>query len=578
MIRFLGTLSGGKFRGYPDPEIYKDHCILWRGYIANAGEVAREARSRGLDSRDGLTGEMFDIAYRLWGIELEHHVAGEYSVAIYDETLSELFLTHDAFGLVPLFYGRLSGTLFVASHLEDIIAKTGIGELDDEFIADYIANPSSRTHRTAYRGISRLAPGMSLVCSDGNEKEITGPLLAEPGPYAGGDHAERFLQLLAQGVSAAMPPAGTAWCELSGGLDSSSIFSLAARKDTGRLGAFSIVYNVYGEANETKWIRSILDRYPVPRYALDGDNALPYSEVPDRFCAEPGLNLIDWAGRRVYEKMAADHGASVVLTGQGGDLVFFGMGPMPYYCADLARTLKVAQLAREIRRWKTSDRHRRSYLFWLIHYVMRPLAAHLRSRPVLPAWHRGTSPFINPEYAKKWSLDERGAGKPRKMSTIEHSWFMEQLTVICGQITQINQIPRNFEFRHPVLFRPLVEFMMSLPQDLKFTPGTDRILQRMALNGILPDEIRLRRHKTIYDQPAYEGLRQGKDFTFALTDDPVIVKRGIADPEKWREAVSQARLGRTYFLPQFEAAASLEIWLGQIEAIRNGDPHRLLEK
>ncbi len=155
---------------------------------------------------------------------------------------------------------------------------------------------------------------------------------------------------------------------------------------------------------------------------------------------------------------------------------------------------------------------------------------------------------------------------------------MEQLSVTCGLIAQINQIPRGFEFRHPVLYRPLVEFMVSLPQNLKFTPDMDRIQQREALNGILPDKIRLRRRKTIYDQPAYEGLCQSKDFTSVLTDDPIIIKRGIVDPEKWRGAVSQARLGRTHFLPQFEAAASLEIWLSQIEAVQNGGPHQLLEK
>ena len=511
-------------------------------------------------------------------LNFRHYITGEYAIAIFDKAASELFLTHDAFGLVPLFYGRHPGRLTVSSHLEDIVIRTGIGKLDDEFIADYIANPSFMSHRTAYTDISRLAPEASLICTPEKEKEFKGPVPVEMKPYAGRDHDERFLQLLGEGLSAAIPPAGKVWCELSGGLDSSSIFSLAQRQGTGRLDAFSIVYNRYGQADETKWIESILERYPVPRHILQGDEALPYSEVPDRFSPEPGLHLVDWAGRRAYEKLAADDGVSVVLTGQGGDLVFYGIGPLPYYLADLAKALKAGQLLREIRRWKTSDRHRRSYLFWLIHYVMRPLLSHFRRQPILPAWHKGVSPFINPEYAKKWSLQERGRGRPRAMKTVEHSWFMEQLSVICGQIAQINQIPRGFEFRHPVLYRPLVEFMMSLPQNLKFTPDMDRILQREALNGILPDEIRLRRRKTIYDQPAYEGLRQGKDFTSVLTDDPVIVKRGIVDPEKWREAVSQARLGRTHFLPQFEAAASLEIWLSQIEAIQNGDPHHLLEK
>ncbi len=570
MIKFLGIFGGGKFQGHPIPQQYGDHYILWRGYIGNAGEIRSEAMARGLGAGDGSTGGLLVMAYRLWGPKLPRHVTGEYSIALYDKATSELFLTHGAFGLVPLFYCRHGGDFFVASHLEEIIIKTGIVELDDQFIADYIANPSYMSHRTAYAGISRLTQGASLVCTCENEKEFREPISVEIDPYRGNDYVERFLQLLGEGVSAAFPADGRVWCELSGGLDSSSIFSLAAHQDSGRLGAFSIVYDRYGQADETKWMESMIGRYPVPRHVLHGDEALPYSEVPDRFCPEPGLHLIDWAGRREYEKMASEDGVSVVLTGQGGDLIFFGIGPLPYFCADLARTFRIGRLIPEIKRWKTSDPHKRSYLFWLIHYVIRPLMSHLGKHPVLPAWHRDPSPFINVEYAQKWSLRERGRGRVSTMKTIEHSWFMEQLYVICGQTAQINQIPRNFEFRHPVLYRPLVNFMASLPQDLKFTPGMDRILQREAMRSILPDPIRLRRDKTIYDQPAYEGLRQGKAFTSLLMDNPVIAQRGIVDPAKWKEAVSQARLGRTHFLPQFEAAASLEIWLRQIEAVKNG--------
>ncbi len=383
-MRFVGIFSDGKFQGYPAPEQYEDCLILWRGYIGNPDNVKREARLRGIGPGDSSTGGLFVLAYRLWGVKLQTYITGEYAIAIFDKAASQLFLTHDAFGLVPLFYGRHPGRLTVSSHLEDIVIRTGVGKLDDEFIADYIANPSFMSHRTAYTDISRLAPEASLICRPEKEKEFKGPVPVEMKPYAGRDHDERFLQLLGEGLSAAIPPDGKVWCELSGGLDSSSIFSLAQRQGTGRLDAFSIVYNRYGQADETKWIESILERYPVPRHILQGDEALPYSEVPDRFSPEPGLHLVDWSGGRAYEKLAADNGVSVVLTGQGGDLVFYGIGPLPYYLADLAKALNAGQFLREIRRWKTSDRHRRSYLFWLVHYVMRPLLSHLRRQPILP--------------------------------------------------------------------------------------------------------------------------------------------------------------------------------------------------
>ncbi len=570
MMRFIGVLEHGLFEGNPEPERYRDCSILWRGYCGNPEEVRKKAQSRGLPKGDGSTGDTFALAYRLWGSELTRHVTGEYSIALYDRNTSELFLAHDAFGLQPIFYANRRDSFIVASHLEDIVNKIGIGDIDEEFIADYVANPSFASGRTAYKHIARLEPGISLFYRPDKKIKSVKFVLEVSKERKHEDYNDRFVSLLGDGISAAIPETGQIWCELSGGLDSSSIFALTHRLNTGRLAAFSIIYNKYGEANETRWIESVLKRYPAPRHILDGDEALPYREIPDRICPEPGLYLIDWAGRRIYEKMASEHDVRVVLTGQGGDLVFFGIGPIPYYLADLARSFALARLIREIKRWKTHDSTRRSYLYWFINYVFAPHLSHMRKMPVVPAWHREPSPFIDKGYERTWSLGERGRGKPFVMKTVEDSWFMEQLSVICQQIAHINQIPQSFEFRHPILYRPFVAFMMSLPQELKFTPDTDRALQRRALNGILPEEIRLRRLKTIYDQPTYEGLRQGTDFVSRLTDEPLVAKRGIVDPAKWREAVSQARLGRTHFLPQFEAVASLEIWLRQIESMRDG--------
>jgi asparagine synthase (glutamine-hydrolysing) len=414
---------------------------------------------------------------------------------------------------------------------------------------------------------------MSILCTLKGRKAVKNrePGLVKSARADMRDYPEEFLTLLDKGVKAAAEAPGPVWCELSGGLDSSTVMCMAARAEAVNLGAFSIVYKQYAQADEAKWIRLVLERFPVPWHILDGDSSLPYSEVPDRFCAQPGLHMVDWAGRRVYEEMAADHGVAAVLTGQGGDAVFYGIGAEPFHLADLARTLRFRQLFAEMERWRSHDRERRSRLYWLLKYVMRPLLCRLRGRPVLPAWHREPSPWIRPEYVRKMALRERGMGQATPgAGTVERASFLERLSVVCGQVAEINQIPRSFEFRHPLLYRPLVEFMLCLPWDEKFDPAGDRTLQRRALAGVLPEPVRQRRTKTIYDQPCYEGLRQGRSFVRLLTEDPLVARRGIVEPALWAEAVAQARMGRAHSLPQFEAVAALEIWLRQLEDLKEG--------
>ncbi len=573
MRRFAGAIHNGAAHFGSDAEAFEGCHVLWRGYIANGEEIETEAERRGMSLRGASEGRLFAAAYRCWGEKLSSHVLGEYCVAIFDDETGTALLAHDAFGLVPLFWGRTPGGLFFATHLEDLVAVRGTGGLDEDFIADHIANAFFSSRRTPYRGLERLDPNASISYTPHGIREVKGSGF---GPAKGTRSEargcpEEFLALLEEGVKAAARAPGPVWCELSGGLDSSTVLSMAARAGTADLGAFSILYRQYADADEAKWIRLVLEHFPVPWHVLDGDSALPYSEVPDRFCPEPGLHLVDWAGRRVYEEMAAEHGVAAVLTGQGGDAVFLGIGTEPYHLADLARTLRFRQLFAEMEFWRSRDRTRRSRLYWLLNYVMRPVLSRLGGQPIVPAWHRDPSPWIRPEYARRMALRERGLGKPISgAGTIERSWFLERLSAVCGQAARVNQIPRSFEFRHPLLSRPLVEFMFSLPWEEKFDPMTDRRLQRGALAGILPDAVRLRRTKTIYDQPCYEGLRQGRSFVGLLTEDPLVARRGIVDPELWGEAVAQARMGRTHSLPQFEAVASLEVWLRQLEDLEAG--------
>jgi hypothetical protein len=129
----------------------------------------------------------------------------------------------------------------------------------------------------------------------------------------------------------------------------------------------------------------------------------------------------------------------------------------------------------------------------------------------------------------------------------------------------LNQLPETFEFRHPLLYRPLVEFMLALPSNQKFSSDMNRFLQRRALKSLLPEALRLRSDKTTFDQPFYEGLRKGKAWTDLLSGAPLVVERGIVDGARWIEALAQAKLGRTHSLAQFQAIATLEIWLRQME-------------
>jgi asparagine synthetase B (glutamine-hydrolysing) len=286
--------------------------------------------------------------------------------------------------------------------------------------------------------------------------------------------------------------------------------------------------------------------------------------------------MIDWGWRRRYEEMINTKGVAAVLTGQGGDFVMLGLGTAPYYMADLLRTLRLERLRAEVANWQSADRQKRSFLFWLVNYSVSPLISYLRQPPRRPGKPATMSPWINADYSRRTALGERvGLTLPGDYRSVERCWFIDTLSKMCGRIANLNQMPETFEFRHPLLHRPLVEFMLALPSNQKFNPDMNRFLQRRALKAILPEALRLRYDKTTFDQPFYEGLRKSKLWSTLLTVSPRVADMGIVDRTKWREAVAQARLGRTHSLAQFQAIATLEIWLRAMEN-RASDRRRLL--
>jgi asparagine synthase (glutamine-hydrolysing) len=573
MMRFAGRIEYGQLACSPPPERFDQYRLLWRGFISNRQDILSEAGRRGVQVRRGSEGELFALAYRWWGDSLQSHVLGEYSLAIFDDGSSTLFLTHDAFGLVPMFYGAAPAGVKFASHLEDLAGDGGLDDLDEDYVADYIADCFYSSERTPYRSIRRLGFGRSIVCRSNKIVERRSWSFSSSPPTLADDrdYEERFRSLLNEAVAGAAGGQGPVWTELSGGLDSSTVACFAARTGVEDIAAISLVYNRYAMADESSWMRMVIDHCPMPWSKLDGDEALPFCELPDRFCAEPGLPMIDWGWRRRYEKMIEAAGVAAVLTGQGGDFVLFGLGTEPYYLADLVRTLRPARLYAELSGWQSGDRQRRSLLFWLMSYGIVPFIRYMRRPPRRPGRRPTTSPWIDHRYAQRMALDERvGRTLPGDYRSVEQCWFVDTLSKMCGRIANLNQLPDTFEFRHPLLYRPLVEFMLALPADQKFSSEMNRFLQRRALKSILPEALRLRQDKTTFDQPFYEGLRKGKAWTDLLSVAPRVVERGIVDPARWTEALAQAKLGRTHSLAQFQAVATLEIWLRQMEDRKSG--------
>ena len=209
-------------------------------------------------------------------------------------------------------------------------------------------------------------------------------------------------------------------------------------------------------------------------------------------------------------------------------------------------------------------------MYFFVREVLEPIFSYSLNRSI---GHKPIGPFPVPWLSKSW-LDRLGIDKTYRLPapapnlpSIGDQFFYERLCQVFAFAGQRwTQLTTAFEMRHPLLYRPLAEFMHALPWEQKIRPGYVRLLQRRALSGVLPEAVRTRRHKAGADESFFEGLRRSKEWVSLLTDRPRIVERGFADGRLWNDAVRLAQLGYVQpgGIPSFLSAVQLELWLRQL--------------
>jgi asparagine synthase (glutamine-hydrolysing) len=538
--------------------------IAFDGYIANREDVlAQLGRPSTLRCTDP---EIIALAFRRWGSAVASHLLGEYAFAVYDSSRRTLLLAHDALGIIPLFFSVSIAEVTFGSGLSNVVAETGIGTIDEEYIADFFAGVAGLGERTPYRHVQRLRAGRSAVLSDGRVNYIESYDTRRVAPLrlsSARAYEERLRELLIAAVARSLPSGGKVWSELSGGLDSSSVLSVASKCLHIDIESFSLVFGHSPSADESEWINAVLEAYPVPSHRLDADTVPPFAELPTEFFGEPcGAPLISTL-RNARDRMFAAHGVDVVLSGSSGDALFFGDAPEPYFLADMLTT-HPPSMVRHLRMWQREWPQPRPLTYWFRRYVYRPYQRRFAGKSIVPA--ALLPPWICADYATKMQLRQRSERRRVFGHDFAREDFWEKIQRGAALVNTA-QRPLNAQtvYRNPLLYVPLVEFMASVPSEEAFGPGRDRDLQRRALRGILPERTRQRLGKRGPIECYFSGLEREENGWNALLRKSIIADRGYVDREAWHRAIDRARAGIS--LSGFLQTCALAIWFASLPRV-----------
>jgi asparagine synthase (glutamine-hydrolysing) len=539
--------------------------VVCTGFLANREKLGAELLSRG----SGSMHELVAAAYRRWGLGLHRHLLGEYAVAIYDQLSQKLIITKDPLGLRPIYYSVDADEIRCGTHIE-LVAENR-EKLNESYALSYMVRGFDQHDNTIYSSVFRLPWGSTLEWSrSGFRIHRTWNLpVADERSLSDAEAEERFRELTREGVRTAQT--GRTWLQLSGGLDSSTV-AWAAR-DTECRSAVSMVYPRSSTADERPWIATVVDQEGLSWRPIDGNENAFFSFTPDHAVGEPSRALLNWAEIRAYAALANAEKVDTILSGHGGDQVLYGEPIRPIHLADYLRTGRLIRLHNQLPNWQRFERQLRSKTHVFRAHVLWPLIAFYRRRSLLHPRGFEACPWLpkkQADRAREWIGNLKGA--PFKLPSIATQWFAEGLFELVMQIQDSwNQLILPFEIRSPLLYRPLVEFMISLPPRLQVHPAASRHLHRKALRGCLPEAIRTRLDKAVLSQPFIEGLRRNHEFFASMLNLTRLQDLGLVEPAKWRNALGAARIGHIPSFPAIVSTIALELWLRQPRSNRKAD-------
>ncbi len=484
----------------------------------------REALGEKLELAEALLAETSDealllLAYGRWGIDLVEHLLGDFFFAFWSTPERRLWLVRDAMGIRPGCYARLSQGLVFASEVNAILACETVGRTPCiERIADFLALDFEDLETTFYERVMRVPPG--TVVEAGPERfakrrywrlEFTPELRLRDNR----EYADAFRELLVDSVKRRLRTRVPTGFLLSGGLDSSCIVGIAQQcrlpEGQGALRTFSALFPDYPLIDEREWIDLVLATGEFAPSFVRVDHSTPLGLLEREVAAhgEPFFSPNNYLDSALLD-CAQQAGTRLVLDGLDGDTA---VGHGWELLGELFRRGKWRGMWQHARRLDHNTD--RSALWFLWRHALAPTAAGL--------WNLARSGFsghrpaiMNRDFARRTGWADRKQEVDKHWSSLRLSGFRRQHwgLLTSGLMPSMFEIAarqaglRGMGRRHPYFDRRLVEFCVSLPADQRLNKGFDRVIQRRAAEGLVPEKIRFRLSKSIWVDNFRDRLRQ----------------------------------------------------------------------
>jgi asparagine synthase (glutamine-hydrolysing) len=463
--------------------------IAYNGEVYNFRELRSELEALGERFSTTSDTEVLLRALARWGVEAVRRMDGMWAFALWDRREQSLLLCRDDLGIKPLYWAPVPDGLVFSSEIPPLLLHPTVSrEINTRSLAEQVACRYVLAPRTLFKDIRKLPPGHSLTLKDGHISVApyyrlpVGELIQE---MSDGQALERFTEALDRAVRMRLVSDVPVGMLLSGGVDSTAVASAMKAAAGDRVATFTVGFEGAPRHDERAWATRAANHLGTDHHEVVISPADFVREMPavlshlDDPVADLAVLPLYFVCRAAREKV------TVLLTGQGADEILGG-----YHLDRVLRQMKAilklrgmpgaqrlaAAIARRdprrgyLARWDDIRDADPSQLPAKMRYDLTlPLGPDRMASLLKDPTREPYDPVLDAHYSEVPS--HRGP-LDAILSVLCKGWLPDNLLNHGDRMSMAHSV----ELRVPFLAPDLVRFCWKLPERLKISGGTTKVL------------------------------------------------------------------------------------------------------
>jgi asparagine synthase (glutamine-hydrolysing) len=478
--------------------------IVFNGEVYNYIELREELKAIGYVFTTQTDTEVVMKAYAAWGEGCSQRFNGMWSFAIYDVAMKKIFCSRDHFGIKPFYYSQTNKAFVIGSEIRQLLPFLDSNNVNEKVLTEFIfSNVTEPVEDTFFASVKKL-PGAHNLVYDLNTGDFTiyqyysldrqgdlEHLSTDEAAALYGQSLKRSIELRLRSDV----PVGTC---LSGGLDSSSLATLASRDYTKkRAEKFRAITAISEDItnDESSFAKIIVEQEDLNWLKVKPDYDAFINALPEVVRAqEEPFSDCSIIMQYFVMRTAKENNIKVLLDGQGGDETLLGYER--YYSTYLIALYKNKGLIYMLKAaWSSARNNTKMRPLNLVNYFIYFMSARLRYFN-----YKKRNNFLRkiPKFPAGVRFHDNNNYDIFEMQKRE---LIEYNLPALLKFEDKNSMWHSIEARLPFLDPNTARLGLSLPEEVKIHKGWTKFVLRLFMDDKMTDSITWRKNKIGFEGP-----------------------------------------------------------------------------